>query len=418
MDIVQTVKGVFNDFREKAGSYVFWASIIGKVLTFTASWIALQLIPKAELGMAIYAFTIVAFLIPFSGMGIAQSLLRYGAKQTNQDSKRAMFSYCLRYGILASVVLAVLLFVFSETITYKLPESASYLKWFALMLLSSFVFEMVKVQYRLEHNNKAFAIADITYSILLVVLMSVGAYFTGALGYTLAFVLSPAIVGLFGLYKIGIFEYDGFKREKGFWLYGVFSSLGNVTTELLIAIDILLIGNILLDNELVTAYKYVTLIPFSLLFLSHVFMSTHFVSLTERVGNRAYIKSFIRNYHLLFAGICIAIGVGSWILGKWLLHFLDPGYEQYFEVFMILIAGVCGVLFMRGLFGNLLSAIGKAQLNFVISLVALGLNIVLNYQLIPSMGIKGAAITSACVMWFTALVSMGVFYYYFKRQRH
>jgi O-antigen/teichoic acid export membrane protein len=82
---------------------------------------------------------------------------------------------------------------------------------------------------------------------------------------------------------------------------------------------------------------------------------------------------------------------------------------------MILIGGVAGVLFLRGLFGNLLSALGKAHAGFAISLLALGLNLALNYRLIPSLGLGGAAITSASVMWFTALLSMAAFYWYFRR---
>lgn len=389
---------------------------MGKLLTFGASWIALQLIPKQELGDAIYAYTIVAFLVPFAGAGVFQSLLRFGARLKEQEQKRAMFRYTLKYGIMLSLVLALILIVLADFLTAKLPESALYLKgFFAWMLVANFLFELVKVQFRIEHNNKSFAMMDMAYSVLLILGVTLGAYFWGAKGYALAFVLGPALVALYNLRRIGLAAKQKPVIEKGFWAYGVFSSLGNVTTELLIAIDLLLIGNLLIDSELVTAYKYISLIPFSLLFLSHVFMSTHFVSLAERIEEKSYIRGFIKNYIMLFGLISAAIILGSWFLAPYLLEFLDAEYRRYTQEFMTLILGVSGVIFLRGLFGNLISAIGRAQANFAISLLALGLNLALNYKLIPELGIQGAAITSASVMWFTALLSMGVFYYFFSK---
>lgn len=419
MGIVQSTYKAFTDFRSKAGSYVFWASILSKLLTFLASWVAIQIVDSEELGHAIYAFTIVAFLIPFAGAGLFQSLLRFGARLNSEEEKHGMLMYCLKFGLIASAVLASILFICSDFIVGKMPESGPYLKWFALMLFTSFLFELSKVQHRILHNNRKFARTDMFYAIMLAVLMALLTSMYGARGYAWAFILSPLIAAIDSSRSLLNIDFKGLTiiapvKKMKFWSYGIFSSLGNVTTELLIAIDIILIGNLLLDATAVTAYKYVTLLPFSLLFLSHVYMSTHFVTLAERMEDRTYIKKFIRNYLVIFAGIIVLIAIGSWFLGAWFLSLFSESYRQYFEVFMILVVGTAGVLLIRGLFGNLLSAIGKAQANFFISSLALLLNIALNYSLIPEYGIKGAALTSATVMWFTALLSAGVFYYYYK----
>jgi O-antigen/teichoic acid export membrane protein len=82
---------------------------------------------------------------------------------------------------------------------------------------------------------------------------------------------------------------------------------------------------------------------------------------------------------------------------------------------MILTIGVSGILILRGLFGNLLSSIGKAHINFVITTIALALNIVLNYYFIPKYGILGAATTSAIIMWFTGVLSLLFFLYFYKK---
>ena len=74
-----------------------------------------------------------------------------------------------------------------------------------------------------------------------------------------------------------------------------------------------------------------------------------------------------------------------------------------------------GILLFRGLFGNLLSALGKAHINYWIALISLGINLISNLYFIPRYGILGAAITSAGVMWLSGILSFGVFWFYYKK---
>ena len=83
-----------------------------------------------------------------------------------------------------------------------------------------------------------------------------------------------------------------------------------------------------------------------------------------------------------------------------------------------LILGITGIYIFRGLFGNLLSSIGKIELNYYIISIAIIINIISNYYLIPKYGIKGAAITSAILMWFTGILSWLSFVYFYRKLRH
>ena len=82
---------------------------------------------------------------------------------------------------------------------------------------------------------------------------------------------------------------------------------------------------------------------------------------------------------------------------------------------MVLTIGICGILTFRSIFGNLLSSIGKAHINLLITGVAVCLNLILNYRLIPEFELFGAAITSATLMWFSGILSMIFFVYYYRR---
>jgi O-antigen/teichoic acid export membrane protein len=167
--------------------------------------------------------------------------------------------------------------------------------------------------------------------------------------------------------------------------------------------------------ELVTAFRYVSIIPYSLLFLSQVVIVTDFVDFTEKINDKKYIYTYIKNYMRLFSIISIICIAFIYFFGVYLLQLFDSDYDQYQPSLLILTIGVTGILIIRGLFGNLLSSIGKTHINFVITSIALLLNIIFNYQLIPEYGILGAATTSSILMWFTGILCALFFFYYFKK---
>ena len=161
---------------------------------------------------------------------------------------------------------------------------------------------------------------------------------------------------------------------------------------------------------MVTNYKYVSLIPLSLLFLPRAFINTDFVVFTENIYQKKYIVKYIKSYLLLFLLLSIGFCLFFGLFADTILSLFDVTFIQYKTSFIILVFGVSGILIFRGLFGNLLSSIGKAHVNFYITSMALLFNVVSNYYLISKYGIKGAAITSALLMWATGIVSAFVFW--------
>jgi len=402
----------FKGFIDRKGNYVFVATVTARILSLLASIIALKLINKVDLGYVLYAMSIMAFVIPLSGLGVQQGLLRFGAQLKSISEKKALFPHVFKKGFIFSFLLSLGIFILSYVVPLKFTESAYFLRWLSLLMLTMFLLEIVKIQFRLEHNNKKFAFVEIFYNVVLVFTVFVLSYFYKDFGYTLALIITPLITFLWFFKSLKI----NFKSAKlpipldfTFLKYGFFASLANVTTQLLFAIDILLIGSILDDSSLVTAYKYVSLIPFSLLFLPGILLTTDFVSLTERIYDKPYIKNYCKNYSLFFVLFSIAIGILFYPLSGYILSVFDPEYRIYSSTFLVLTGGVFSILIFRGLYGNLLSALGKAHINYWIALVALLINIPANYYLIPKYGILGAAITSSILMWLSSLATLIIF---------
>lgn len=412
--IIQYIK----NFLNRSGSYVFLATILGRILSFIASWIALKFIENDALGVVLFAYNIILFVIPLSGFGLHQSLIRYGSLAKSSEDKDSILAYVFKKGIVACLVLITIVISISLFINFKFENTLFYIVLLSFTIIPSYLLEIIRAQFRLQHNNKSFAFTEGVQSIILLLSVLLLSYLYKELGYAIALLLTPLLTSIVFFKSLNINNLI-YKKIKvinfQFWKYGFFASLSNVVTQLLFVIDILLIGFILSNTEMVTNYRYVSIIPFSLLFLPRVFIATDFVAFTEKIYNAQYIFKYIKSYVLFFTVVSLLILLFSWLFSVQILGLLDKEFTQFSDTFIILMIGICGIFILRGLFGNLLSSIGKAHLNYYIATLALVINICANFYLIPKYGIKGAAITSAILMWFTGLLSYLLFIKLYKK---
>ena len=160
------IKNYVLGFFSRSGSYVFSATIIAKILSFIASWTALKFISNDELGVVLFAYNFILFLIPVSGFGLHQSLLRYSALVKTDQEKNSLFLYVFNKGILASLGLILLIISVSFFINFKFENTLPYIIVLSFVILPSFLFEIIRAQFRLQHNNKAFAYTELVHSIV------------------------------------------------------------------------------------------------------------------------------------------------------------------------------------------------------------------------------------------------------------
>ena len=383
------------------------------------SVVVLRLLDNKELGVILFAFSIIQFIIPIAGFGLHQSLLRYGALLKSNKEKEKLFSYVLKNGVIGSLILIIIVILVGWFIPFQFKKTFYYLSLLSTAILTNFLFELVKTQFRLQHKNILFAKAEFFQSFLLVVLIFTLTMYLEGLGYVIALISAPLLSAMLLVKKLKItfyFKSDLTITNLDFWKYGFFGGLSNVVTQLLFIIDIILIGELMSDPLLVTHYKYISIIPFSLLFLPRIFIAADFVTFTEKINQKEYIKKYIKSYMLFFSFLSIIIFSLSYVFSDSILLIFGEQYVKYSDSFLILIFGVTGIFILRGLFGNLLSSIGKMSVNYYIVSAALIINIISNYYLISRYGIKGAAITSCILMWFTGILSWICFNYLYKNK--
>jgi O-antigen/teichoic acid export membrane protein len=413
-----TLRQFISGFLSRSGSSVFIAMLSARVMSFLASWIALQLVNETDLGLVFYAYSFFTFLNPIGGLGLNHSFMRYAALHQDEAEKHNYFHYTLLKGIKIALGFIFLIFLLVFAVYRNQTDLMTYFMILSFNLFSIYIIELVKNYFRVFHQNKNYAWLEITYNFLLVLLVIILGWQFKAVGYSLALVLAPLLAVLVFLPKIKIQKQykKPTERDGIFWKFAFYSGMAGVASQLLFNIDLIFIGNLMQDPVNVTHYKYVSLIPYSLLFIPSMFITADFVKLIEEAHDKAKIKTYINQFWTFFLMISIGVLIFAFAFPKLILSLFRADLEQYVLTFRILMVGVIGVLLFRGLFGNLLASIGKSHINFWIALGTLVVNAVLNLYLIPKYGITGAAITSAIVMWTSGLLSYFLFNYYFREK--
>tara|TARA_B100000809_G_scaffold187996_2_gene186339 strand:- start:1857 stop:3128 length:1272 start_codon:yes stop_codon:yes gene_type:complete len=411
---VNDIIAFLNDLKNRKGGYIFTAIILSKILGFLLSIFVIKTISTVEYGLVSYAYNIISFIAPFAGFGIFQSLGRYGPLLGSQQKKRQLFKYVFKKGVLASVLLTGIVLAFSGVLTSSLPESHNHLMLISLLIISLFIFEVVKIYFRIHHINKLFAYLEISNSIVLIVSGVILTYFYGGYGYLISLIISPLLIAVYILIRYGILnkiEKNDYSKayKKSLWSYGFFTSLGGLTSQLIFSIDILTIGYLIHDPKEIAYYKAASLIPFALLFIPAGVMKTDLVKLTQNYKNKAYLKKYVSNYMKIFTLISIVLAALLTLFSEQLMSLFGSEYVQAADLIPVFGIGIIGAFVFRGLFGNLLDAIGWAKTSASISISILVIDVILNYFLIEKYGIIGAAYSTSLLLWIAGIVAYVAF---------
>ena len=410
----------YKNFIERKGIFVGLSSFIEKVGGFCLIFIATKILSKNEFGFITYANTTLVFLLPFVGLGIHQALVRYGSITKSQKEKKELFLFSLKKGLTYSILLILLVVLLTPFISINLKESSIFIYILSFQLVGLFLFEMLRIYTRLIHLNKLYARITNIKTISLVLTALVLTLNFRSIGYVIALAVVPFLVSLVYLKKLQLLNFSSFEKVtinfKEFFLYGFYTSVSGVLSQLLYAVDILLLGNILKDESAVAWYKVSNIFPFSLLILPLIFMNTDFVKIANKSAvDKNYVKVYYLNYLKLFFLVCIGLFLVFYFFSDEILLIFGKDYNDSYlmQIFSI---GVVGALLLRIPLGNILSAVGLVKINAINSLIVLILNVTLSYVFIKNRGAEGAALVTSGLMWFSGFLSLFYFIWFLKKR--
>lgn len=416
-----TISDFVLGFFKRKGNAVFTALAIEKVVGFILVIIATHFLTKNDYGAITYANTSLTFILPFIGMGIHQGLIRYGSISKSQQEKKVLFNMALKKGLILSIVVWVFILLLAPFVTQKMENSFHYLLILSFQIFSLYLLGIVKIYARLINRNTLYAKIVITNTVSLLISVFLLTFFLDGIGYVISLAVVPFFVAIWYIYTLKLTNYNKLFvsefKAKELIKYGLNLSIANVISQLLYAVDILLIGNILMDEKLVAQYKVANILPFSFLFLPIVVMTSDFVMLAKKSSiDKGYIKSYYLNYLKIFFVISIAMLLFFFLFSNELYTLFGKQYSDSNNLMFIFSVGVAGALLFRVPLGNIMSAIGWPKVNLVVSILTLIVNVFLSYYLLNLYGIEGVAYATAFLMWFSGLLFLAVFIYYIRKK--
>lgn len=417
------IRDFISAFTSGKGNQVLFATLFARLANFVINLSIIRLLTKGDYGNLSYALIIISFIMPFLGGGILPGLIRYGATRGGQLEKKYYVRFALKRGMLVSLAILLITCLLANLLTQKIPGALPYLLVFVFQFFGLLIFRSVGAYCMLVHRNGWYAQMEFTLSFLFLIGNISAAWLFGGMGYVVSLVTIPLLLGIYYWFRFNLGDRSkniNFTfNTKELFEYGFYTSLGTVLAQLLYAVDILLIGNVLINSEpAVAEYRVASIIPLNLIILSLAVMTTFTVKVTRNAEkNPQFVMDFYKNYLRVFIPISLAI-LGFFYFGAdWLVMIFGTQYHEQGDLMRIFSVGVAGGLLMRAPLGNMLPTLGFPKVNAFLSLIILGINVAGSYWALQYYGIRGAAMVTSAMFWLSGIFSLGVFIWWWRRRK-
>ena len=433
------LSGIVNDSLRKltkGSGMIFAGTIIGVVFVYISRILIGRLFTPAEYGMFSLGVIIVNFFTLISLLGLQQGASRqiayYWGKADFRETRKVIFS-SIQTVLLLSTTISIILFFLSDIISVRIfhnPLFSKPLKFFIISIPASSLICILTSISRGFHRTKekVFFVNILNGSLFLLFLILVGVLKLSSRAVIYAFVLSAIITGLAFLVYV---------QKKSFYLKERFKNpFSNFNLQLidrkllffslpLLGISLLDSSNSWIDSLMLGYFKNAKLVgiyngalPFAK-FIPLILGSTAFIYLP--VVTNLYCQNMKKEAKRIYAISTKWVFFAT--LPFFLILFLFPetilinsfgiNYIGARIPLQILALGFLIHVFF-GLNGVTLLALGETRFLMWTSLVATILGVILNGLLIPTLGMIGAAASTAFIFLVFKLIRSGKLYFSYR----
>ncbi len=405
---MSSIVSFIKEFKEGSGFNLFFTTILDKLVNFILTWSLIYTIDKSLLGQFTYAQSVMFVFYSLLGFGSNSALLQYGAKQQSISDKFNLVSYTFTRGLQLNLILMVIAVVIGIFLSEDNNTLLKIMILLSVQILSLFLSRFQQTYYRLSFLNKTLSEYETLKSVALLIVGLIGIYFYGVYGYLITMIVIPILLFVIQPIPFPIRWSSSWKLSQitasQYWKYSVYSSFATLIAQLVFVVDAIIIFQ-MLGDEPNAEYRVASIIPFNLLFLPVVFMKTDFAKLAKHSNKVGYLRKYYLNYSRLFVLIGMSILVVGYTLGPHILKIFGSQYSP-FSLFIILLWASVISMILRIPLGNIIAAAGKPNINMYNAFITIALDVGLNYVLITSYGLIGAAYATAFSLIFSGVLSL------------
>ena len=403
----------------REGHLILLANLTDKVVNFIIMVVAARYMSLSTYGNFSYIKSIITTMTPFAGLGGNHALLRFGMDTSDIKEKYNLLFSALIFGSLFTIIfLFVLKFLFLYYDFFKNSELEEIFNIYIFFILSYYIYDVVRNYYRINFDNRTYAMNSIRYALLTLVLGSLGLILFDYIFFLILIVVLPIVITLIDNRKILFKTMFSIKFEKPFWKYGTLIGSGAFLNQFFMQSDILILGFLEIEPELIAQYKVATLLVYTFIFIPNAFLVRDFTTLSAHAKNKKFLVEYVYTYLKYSSVILLCLIPLFYIFSNTVLIFLfGEKFQNSLQVQNILVIGLISIVLLRMLFGNILNAVGKANLNVINAVFTIIIAIPILFFLTGEYGIIGTAYAMVIVFFCSGIISLVMFVYYIKNIR-
>ena len=406
-NIIQFIK----NFNANKGGYVFLSFVIEKLIGLVNTIYLVRLIAKDDFGQITLISSLFAVIITLSGFGSVQGLLRYGSMANSEKDKDNLSQYIFRNGFKKHLILSLVFLLIAITYELKFIGIWPIVLWFTLRFIGFYIYSFIVNYYRIHLDNKKYASITIFVNCVGSILTFVLTWQFNTIGYLFGLAITPwlSLIFIKAILLKNIPVKLDFIDLNEFWKYSFQSAINYGLAEVLLMLDVLLIGLFLSETD-VANYKIAIILPMNLVFLATVFIQTDFPKIVSHSTDKKYLNQYIKSYHQIFIPLGIIILLIGYFIKDWIVTFVfGREYNEVGYLFFVILIAVVSNMCLRNLYSNLLSAVGLAKDNTKIAIISIFCMLGLSLLFIPTYGIFGAACALSLTFILTGILSRILF---------
>jgi len=382
------------------------STILGRFLNFVLTPFYTQVFPPSEFGIFSNVYAYIALLNIFFIYGMDSAYLKYAATG-DEEKKKDVFSTPFLTVVISSVVLSgiMLLFKGPVSVLFRLPEHYSYFLYYVAAILSvDAICSLPFISLRLERKSKQFALFKITNIVINVICnfvliykyrMGIEAIFISNLIASVAalLLLLPSISKQF------VCRIDYLLLKK-FFVFGIPYLPAGIASQIVQVID-RPIMELLTNMKMVGIYQAnYKLGIFMMLFVSMFqYAWQPFFLTNSKEANAKELFAKVLTYFTIAGSIILV--VLSLYIGD-LVRIQIPFFHRplihpsYWSGLVIVPVVLFGYLF-NGIYVNLSAGLYIEEKSIYAPItvgIGAAVNVIVNFALIPVMGMMGAAIAT------------------------
>ncbi len=372
-------------------TFIFGLGSLGtKFILFLMVPLYTNYMSEAEYGIAELVFTAAQLMAPFISVVIFDAVVRFGLSD-NEKKEDVLLVGVIIFAL--SIVSGLIL-----TPIIGMYKALSAWKWYLYVYVVSSIADSIGYSWLIaKKKKKIYALLSVLQTALMA---SLNIYFLvfksmGIRGYLSAYIISEVAVDICLFFAAGIvpdlkkasFDRDLFKRMV------LFSSpliLNNVSWWVVQSSDKVMV-EVMVSAVALGIYTAAAKIPALINVMVSIFQQAWGISAVkefESTNDRNYYSTVLRYLFLFISGACIFFVA---IMKLFMHHYVGKDFiDAWHYVPLLLVSAVFAGI--AGYFGSMYSAIKKSVNNMLSTATAAAVNIVVNFLLIPPLGIWGAVI--------------------------